>query len=58
MSKVVTRALHRRELLDFSAERIGSDPPDEVRLFDELPRGVQGKVLKREVRDVVGARSG
>ncbi len=30
--------------------------PDEIRVFDELPRSLQGKVLKRRVRDVLSAR--
>jgi acyl-CoA synthetase (AMP-forming)/AMP-acid ligase II len=30
--------------------------PDEVVIFPELPRSIQGKVLKREVRNAVGGR--
>jgi fatty-acyl-CoA synthase len=42
------------ELLKFLARRIDpADVPDEVRVFEELPRSLQGKVLKREVRDAL-----
>src|SRR5262249_50885453 len=50
-----------RELLGFAAERL--DPagrPDEVEVFaGDLPRSIQQKVLKREVRDAlaVGRRA-
>jgi fatty-acyl-CoA synthase len=46
-----------KELLDFAAARL--DPagrPDAVEVFPgDLPRSVQGKVLKREVRDALAA---
>ena len=31
--------------------------PDEIRVFPELPRSVQGKVLKREIRDALARES-
>lgn len=44
----------REELLEFLACRIDAqDMPDDVRVFEELPRSIQGKVLKREVRDAL-----
>jgi fatty-acyl-CoA synthase len=44
----------RRSLAGFLEARLArEDLPDEVRVFDELPRSVQGKVLKREVRDAL-----
>ena len=46
------------ELAAFLAERlVEAERPDEIRVFPELPRSVQGKVLKREVRAAL-ARAG
>jgi acyl-CoA synthetase (AMP-forming)/AMP-acid ligase II len=46
-----------RELLAFLSSRLLPDErPDEVRVFPELPRSVQGKVLKREVRNALASR--
>jgi fatty-acyl-CoA synthase len=43
-------------LMEFLADRIRpADLPDDIYVFEELPRSVQGKVLKREVRDALGA---
>lgn len=55
------RGLPEREklpeaLMRFLADRIGpADLPDDVYVFEELPRSLQGKVLKREVRDALAA---
>jgi long-chain acyl-CoA synthetase len=46
-----------KELLAFLSTRLPPEErPDEVRVFPELPRSVQGKVLKREVRDALAGR--
>ena len=46
-----------RELLAFLSSRLlPHERPDEVRVFPELPRSVQGKVLKREVRNALASR--
>jgi acyl-CoA synthetase (AMP-forming)/AMP-acid ligase II len=48
----------RRELTGFLAQRLDpAERPDGIELMTELPRSLQGKVLKREVRDALAARS-
>ena len=49
--------IFERELLDFASARLdAADRPDAIEIFPaDLPRSVQGKVLKREVRDVLAA---
>jgi fatty-acyl-CoA synthase len=43
-------------LMEFLADRIRpADLPDDIHVFEELPRSLQGKVLKREVRDALAA---
>jgi len=43
-------------LMEFLADRIRpADLPDDIYVFEELPRSLQGKVLKREVRDALAA---
>jgi fatty-acyl-CoA synthase len=43
------------EVKDYLRETLPPEKvPDDVVIFPELPRSVQGKVLKREVRDAVG----
>ena len=47
----------RGELLHHLVERLDpAELPDAVEVFPELPRSLQGKVLKREVRDALAAR--
>ncbi|MFN2387381.1 MAG: hypothetical protein ABR576_14030 [Thermoanaerobaculia bacterium] len=47
----------RGELLHHLVERLDSyERPDAVEILPELPRSLQGKVLKREVRDALAAR--
>lgn len=44
----------RRSLAGFLEAKLPREElPDEIRVFEELPRSVQGKVLKREVRDAL-----
>jgi fatty-acyl-CoA synthase len=44
----------RRSLAGFLEARLPrEDLPDEIRVFDELPRGAQGKVSKQGVRDAL-----
>ncbi len=46
-----------RELLLYLSSRLPpAERPDEVRVFPELPRSIQGKVLKREVRNALAGR--
>ena len=46
----------RRSLAGFLESRLPREElPDEIRVFDELPRSVQGKVLKREVRQALAS---
>ena len=46
------------ELSRFLEERLDAgERPDAIRVFPELPRSVQGKVLKREIRDVLARPS-
>jgi acyl-CoA synthetase (AMP-forming)/AMP-acid ligase II len=49
----------RDDLLQFLRERLEDDGhvPEQVVVFDELPRNPAGKVLKREVRQGVAERS-
>lgn len=43
-------------LMNFLRRRVSpADLPDEIRVFEELPRSAQGKILKREVRDALAA---
>jgi acyl-CoA synthetase (AMP-forming)/AMP-acid ligase II len=47
----------RGELLHHLVDRLDpAELPDVVEIFPELPRSLQGKVLKREVRDALAAR--
>ncbi len=51
-------AAFEEDLLEFLTERVSAgDLPDELVVFDELPRSVLTKVLRREVRDVLAARA-
>src|SRR5262249_47264582 len=44
------------DLMEFLTGRIPPEElPDQIEVFEELPRSVQGKVLKREVRDALAA---
>jgi fatty-acyl-CoA synthase len=47
----------RRALKDWLESRLPREEiPDDVRILEELPRGVQGKVVRREVRQALGSR--
>ena len=57
--KEIDRGSFPAALRGFLADRLDpAELPDDVRIFEELPRSVQGKVLKREVRDALSREAG
>ena len=47
----------QQQVMEFVTARLSQeDLPDQIVVFPEIPRSLQGKVLKREVRDALTAR--